>query len=85
MGRGARAIALRGTGPQRGTAGTPPRSASRLVGGGGLGLETVKGLRRTDSVGSGFVTGLAIVLLAMLLDRPLQAWTRRFTPVEGGP
>ena len=53
--------------------------------GGGLGLETVKGLRRTDSVGSGFVAGLAIVLLAMLLDRLLQAWTRRFTPVEGGP
>ena len=56
-----------------------------LVGGGGLGLETVKGLRRTDSVGSGFVAGLAIVLLAMLLDRLLQAWTRRFTPVEDGP
>ena len=56
-----------------------------LVGGGGLGLETVKGLRRTDSVGSGFVAGLAIVLLAMLLDRLLQAWTRRFTPVESGP
>ncbi len=55
-----------------------------LVGGGGLGLETVKGLRRTDSVGSGFVAGMAIVLLAMLLDRLLQAWTRRFTPVEGG-
>ncbi len=53
-----------------------------LVGGGGLGLETVKGLRRSDSVGSGFVAGLAIVLLAMLLDRLLQAWTRRFTPVE---
>ena len=56
-----------------------------LVGGGGLGLETVKGLRRSDSVGSGFVAGLAIVLLAMLLDRLLQAWTRRFTPIEGGP
>ena len=56
-----------------------------LVGGGGLGLETVKGLRRTDSVGSGFVAGLAIVLLAMLLDRLLGAWTRRFTPVEAGP
>ncbi len=54
-----------------------------LVGGGGLGLETVKGLRRSDSVGSGFVAGLAIVLLAMLLDRLLQAWTRRFTPVKG--
>ena len=55
-----------------------------LVGGGGLGLETVKGLRRSDSAGSGFVAGLAIVLLAMVLDRLLQAWTRRFTPAEGG-
>ncbi len=55
-----------------------------LVGGGGLGLETVKGLRRTDSVGSGFVAGLAIVLLAMLLDRLLQAGTRRFTPTKSG-
>ena len=53
-----------------------------LVGGGGLGLETVKGLRRSDSVGSGFVAGMAIVLLAMLLDRLLQGWTRRFTPVQ---
>ena len=56
-----------------------------LVGGGGLGLETVKGLRRSDSVGSGFVAGLAIVLLAMLLDRLLQAWTRRFTPAQSSP
>ena len=56
-----------------------------LVGGGGLGLETVKGLRRTDSVGSGFVAGVAIVLLAMALDRLLGAWTRRFTPVQDGP
>ena len=56
-----------------------------LVGGGGLGLETVKGLRRSDSVGSGFVAGMAIVLLAMLLDRLLQAWTRRFTPAQSSP
>ena len=54
-----------------------------MVGGGGLGLEAVKGLRRTDSVGSGFAAGLSIVALAMLLDRLLQAWTRRFTPVQG--
>ena len=51
-----------------------------LVGGGGLGLETVRGLRRSDSVGSGFAAGLAIVLLAMILDRLLQAWARRLSP-----
>lgn len=51
-----------------------------LVGGGGLGLETVRGLRRSDSVGTGFAAGLAIVLLAMLLDRLFQAWARRLSP-----
>ncbi len=51
-----------------------------LVGGGGLGLETVRGLRRSDSVGSGFAAGLAIVLLAMILDRLLQAWAQRMSP-----
>ena len=55
-----------------------------LVGGGGLGLETVRGLRRSDSVGSGFAAGLAIVLLAMILDRLLQAWARRLSPPSGG-
>jgi ABC-type proline/glycine betaine transport system permease subunit len=40
-----------------------------LFGGGGLGLETVRGLRRTDSVGTGFEAGLAIVLLAVIIDR----------------
>ncbi len=54
-----------------------------LVGGGGLGLETVRGLRRSDSVGSGFAAGLAIVLLAMILDRLLQAWARRLSPPSG--
>ena len=54
-----------------------------LVGGGGLGLETVRGLRRSDSVGSGFAAGLAIVLLAMILDRLLQAWARRLSPPAG--
>ena len=55
-----------------------------LVGGGGLGLETVRGLRRSDSVGSGFAAGLAIVLLAMILDRLLQAWARRLSPPAAG-
>ncbi|MDE0171347.1 MAG: ABC transporter permease subunit [bacterium] len=55
-----------------------------LVGGGGLGLETVRGLRRSDSVGSGFAAGLAIVLLAMILDRLLQAWARRISPPSRG-
>ena len=44
-----------------------------LVGGGGLGLETVRALRRTDSVGTGFEAGIAIVLLAAILDRITRA------------
>ncbi|MBA3534771.1 MAG: ABC transporter permease subunit, partial [Ardenticatenales bacterium] len=44
-----------------------------IVGGGGLGLEVVKGLTRND-LGRGFEAGLAIVLLAMILDRATQGW-----------
>jgi glycine betaine/proline transport system permease protein len=47
---------------------------SGLVGGGGLGLETVRGLRRTDSVGTGIEAGQAIVLLAIAIDRLLAAY-----------
>lgn len=51
-----------------------------LVGGGGLGLETVRGLRRSDAVGSGFEAGIAIVLLAMVLDRFTQTMADRLQP-----
>ena len=51
-----------------------------LVGGGGLGLEAVRGLRRTDAVGRGFEAGIAIVLLAAILDRLTRAVADRLRP-----
>jgi glycine betaine/proline transport system permease protein len=51
-----------------------------LVGGGGLGLETVRALRRSDSVGTGFEAGIAIVLLAAILDRITRAIAHRASP-----
>ncbi len=47
-----------------------------LVGGGGLGLETVIGLARNET-GRGVEAGLAIVALAIVLDRLTQSWARR--------
>lgn len=47
-----------------------------LVGGGALGTETVVGLARRE-IGRGVVGGLAIVLLAIVLDRITQAWGDR--------
>lgn len=47
-----------------------------LVGGGGLGLETVMGLARNET-GRGVEAGLAIVVLAIILDRLTQTWARR--------
>lgn len=46
---------------------------SGLIGGGGLGLETVYGLTKGE-VGRGVAGGLAIVFLAIVLDRVTQAW-----------
>lgn len=53
-----------------------------LVGGGGLGLETVRALRRSDAVGRGFEAGIAIVLLAFILDRLTRAAADRLRPPE---
>jgi glycine betaine/proline transport system permease protein len=47
-----------------------------LVGGAGLGLEAVTGLARTET-GRGIEAGLAIVLLAIILDRITQAWAAK--------
>lgn len=44
-----------------------------LVGGGGLGLEAVIGLAKNET-GRGVEAGLAIVILAMILDRITQGW-----------
>lgn len=46
-----------------------------LVGGGGLGLLAVKGLANPmKDLGRGIEAGLAIVIMAMILDRITQAW-----------
>ncbi|MBM4423234.1 MAG: ABC transporter permease subunit [Chloroflexi bacterium] len=45
-----------------------------MVGGAGLGLEAVTGLARSDT-GRGIEAGLAIVALAIVIDRITQAWT----------
>jgi glycine betaine/proline transport system permease protein len=47
-----------------------------LVGGGALGFEAVTGLAR-NQLGRGIEAGLAIVLLAMVLDRITQGWAHR--------
>jgi glycine betaine/proline transport system permease protein len=44
-----------------------------LVGGGALGLEAVTGLAKSE-LGRGIAAGLAIVLLAVMLDRISQAY-----------
>jgi glycine betaine/proline transport system permease protein len=46
-----------------------------LVGGGALGFEAVNGLAKSE-VGRGMEAGLAIVLMAVILDRITQAWAQ---------
>jgi len=47
-----------------------------LVGGGALGLEAVTGLAKSQ-VGRGMQAGLAIVILAIILDRITQGWAEQ--------
>ncbi len=47
-----------------------------LVGGGGLGLEAVIGLAKNQT-GRGIEAGLAIVIIAMIIDRISQAWAKK--------
>jgi glycine betaine/proline transport system permease protein len=47
-----------------------------LVGGAGLGLEAVTGLARSQP-GRGVEAGLAIVILAIIMDRITQAWANQ--------
>lgn len=46
-----------------------------LVGGAGLGIEAIRGLARNET-GRGIEAGLAIMILAIILDRITQAWAR---------
>jgi glycine betaine/proline transport system permease protein len=52
-----------------------------LVGGGALGFEAVTGLAKSE-LGRGIAAGLAIVILAIVLDRLTQAWAQCWT-VQG--
>ena len=52
---------------------------SGLVGGGGLGFETISAVKNSE-VGLGFEVGLAIVLMAVVLDRGTQAIGHRLQP-----
>ena len=47
-----------------------------LIGSGGVGLETVYGLTKSE-IGRGVAGGLSIVLLAVALDRITQSWGGR--------
>jgi ABC-type proline/glycine betaine transport system permease subunit len=49
---------------------------SGMVGGAGLGLEAVNGLARNET-GRGLEAGIAIVLIAIIMDRITQAWANR--------
>lgn len=53
-----------------------------FVGGGALGFETIRALTRSD-YGLGFEVGVALVLMAMILDRYTQAWGERLQPPTG--
>jgi glycine betaine/proline transport system permease protein len=46
-----------------------------MIGASGLGLEVLRGIQRLD-VGSGFIAGFAIVILAIMIDRISQALGR---------
>ena len=53
-----------------------------LVGGGGLGFETINAVTRNET-GLGFEVGFAIVVMAIILDRLTQAWAERLQPPSG--
>lgn len=53
-----------------------------MVGGAGLGLEAVNGLARSET-GRGIEAGLAIVILAIIMDRLTQAWAAKQAAAGG--
>lgn len=55
-----------------------------MIGARGVGETVLVGLQRNDP-GTGLVGGLVIVLLAIALDRTLQAWGRRLQGAPGAP
>jgi glycine betaine/proline transport system permease protein len=53
-----------------------------MIGAGGLGFDVLSSLRRLD-IGAGFEAGVAIVLLAVALDRLSQAYAAKPPPMHG--
>jgi glycine betaine/proline transport system permease protein len=53
-----------------------------LVGAGALGFETIRAVTRSET-GLGFEVALAIVTMAIILDRVTQAWAERLQPPTG--
>jgi len=54
-----------------------------MIGAGGLGAEVLRGIQRLQ-IGTGFEAGLAVVLLAMTLDRLTQSVGKSRRTTEGG-
>ncbi len=53
-----------------------------VVGSGGLGRDVLNGLQHRD-LGTAFAAGMAIVILAIVLDRVTQAWSQRDRRLRG--
>lgn len=56
---------------------------SAMIGAGGLGSEVLRGVQRLD-VGRGFAAGLAVVVLAIIIDRVTQNLGRQKQTPQGG-
>lgn len=54
-----------------------------MIGAGGLGAEVLRGIQRLE-IGRGFAAGLAVVVLAIMLDRVTQSLGQRTQPTKGG-
>lgn len=54
-----------------------------MIGAGGLGAEVLRGIQRLE-VGRGFAAGLAVVVLAIMLDRVTQSLGQRTQATKGG-
>ncbi len=54
-----------------------------LIGAGGLGQEVIRHLRQTRSAGEGMVAGMAIVAVAIVLDRVMRSFIERPDRVAG--
>lgn len=54
-----------------------------MIGAGGLGAEVLRGIQRLE-VGRGFAAGLAVVVLAIMLDRVTQSLGQRNQATKGG-